>query len=158
MAAWSSGRHSGRTSRPGSWTWRWAWCGAWPASPSSPSSSPASGTSTPPCSPWSSSSRRLTAPRSGGELIKPKKEKTYTIESMSCKKLIPFFVSLINYLCPHSGFVNHLSEAINYGREEISQFSPWFATQSLLCGKFEFWPRSTQISLAMFASAAWKVI
>ena len=88
-AAGTSGRRSGRTSRPGCWTWRWAWCGAWPgdqsqhgirsrdpvmscywpASPSSPSSSPASGTSTPPCSPWCCSSRLLTAQQSKGNII-----------------------------------------------------------------------------------------
>ena len=42
--------------------------------------------------------------------------------------------------------------------QNFPNFPFWFATQSLLCGKFEFWPRSTQISLAMFASAARKVI
>mgnify|MGYP007015959911 CR=1 FL=1 len=39
------------------------------------------------------------------------------------KSWSPFCVPLINYLCPHSGFVNHLSEAINYYvRAEFSQF------------------------------------
>ena len=70
----------------------------------------------------------------------------------------PFCVSLINYLCPHSGFVNHLSEAINYVRAEFSQFSLSLWLGVFCVAKFEFWPRSTQISLAMFASAAWKVI
>ena len=107
-AAGTSGRRSGRTSRPGCWTWRWAWCGAWPgdqsqhgirsrdpvmscywpASPSSPSSSPASGTSTPPCSPWCCSSRLLTAQQSKGNII--------YLPSLLQRKLPPKFDISIN--------------------------------------------------------------